>query len=195
MADALDRFNIMQNRIALLCRAVAVGINRLMLRTGRHPKAAILFISGVNRHPGADQGIGLRGDIIRVLVESLPALARLLEKEHCLQSQDVGSDQGFQHIDDARMQQKTLGEFAHAMRHVDAVVEVAAFGLGGILRWRGQARYGAAPRHHIIGEFRPFARFFRRDQAANHQIAITAERPVFFHPYSIGLVRARRRFC
>ena len=128
-------------------------------------------------------------------MKSLPALPRLLEEEHRLQRQYVGSDQGLQHIDDARMQQEALGNFAAAMGHVDAVVEAAAFSLGRVIRWRWQAGHGAPPRHHIISEIGPFPRFFRRDQAADDQITIAAESSVFFHPHFVGLVYSCGRLC
>ena len=44
VADALDRFDIAQDGIALLGHAIAIGVDRLMLGARRHPKATVLFI-------------------------------------------------------------------------------------------------------------------------------------------------------
>ena len=85
-------------------------------------------------------------------MKALPGLAWLLEKEHGLQRQHIGTDQRFQHIDNARMQHESLGDFGGAVRHVDALVKDAALRFAEVCRRHGDAWQAGAPGHQVFGE-------------------------------------------
>ena len=128
-------------------------------------------------------------------MEALAGLPGLLEEEHCLQGEDIGADQRLEHIDDSRMQHETLSQFQHAMRHVDALIVSAAFGVAQV-RWRRwYAWHGCSARHHVVGELRQFGHFVRRDQAFNVQEAIAAEGAIVLHPHRILIMRTRGSLC
>ena len=189
VAGRLDRVDIAKDGIALPRRAVAIGVDRLMLRAGRHPQAAVVFVGGVYRQPGAYERIRLGRDVVGVLVEALARLPRLLEEEHGLQRQDIGADQGFQHIDDARMQQETLSQLAGAVRHVNALVVKAALGFAYIRRRGGNAGDGRPAGHHAVGERRQISHFVRRDQALD-AVTLASESHVVRYTHSIRLMRS-----
>lgn len=102
-----------------------------MNRQGK-PQTAIVFRRRVKRQPRAAQGIRLCWDVVGVLMIALPGLPRLLKEQHGLQCQHIRANQRLQHINDARVKQKTFMDFERAMSHVQTFPDFTAFFNGAI---------------------------------------------------------------
>ena len=83
-------------------------------------------------------------------METLSRLPGLLEEEHGLQAQNVGSDERFQRIDHAWMQHKTLGDFLGAVGHVNTLVMMAPLLFGRAFSGRRYTGQGFTACHQCL---------------------------------------------
>jgi len=86
---------------------------------GGDPEAAVPGVGAIERDPGADQRVGLRDDVERILVVALAGAAGALDEQHRLQRQDVRADQPGDDVEHARMQQAALVDLQPPVQHVD----------------------------------------------------------------------------
>src|SRR6185503_12939655 len=121
MAHVVDFLKIIERACGVDVRRSPMGrIDRLLSRPWSHPKTAVFFVRGLERKPGSDERVRISRDVVSVLMPPLPAFARRVEEEHGLERKHIRSDQRFEHIEHARMEQTPFADRIHSVKLMDA---------------------------------------------------------------------------
>ena len=169
------------------------GINRFVLAAFGEIHAAVFFIHVINGDPGAAEGVGVGGNVVGVLMPALAGLAGGFGEEHGLEGEDVGADEDFEDVDDARVEEEAFVDGEVAVEHVDAEPEFGFF-LGGEIFGRalefldvgagvrvddvgchGFALFGEAALHEVVGVLAEFVDVGGDDEAGDDEEAVAAE--------------------
>ncbi len=197
MADAADVLDVAEAAVAV---AIALGgrVDRLDLAAGGEPHGAVQLVAVVDADPGAAEGVGVRGDVVTVLVPALARLARRLEEEHRLHRQHVRAHEHLQHVQHARVQHVPLVQRQLAVEHVDAQEVLRLLHGRKMLGRRLQPLAGDAgvpcevavrhlllllgepALHQVLGVLPQLLDLLWRDQIPHHEKPLAAEGDVLF---------------
>ncbi|MCG3150262.1 MAG: hypothetical protein PCFJNLEI_03743 [Verrucomicrobiae bacterium] len=200
MGDALDVGDVADEFITETVADFWAGrIDGFDLAVFGKPHRAVEFVAVINCDPCAAECVGVRGDVIGVLVPTLAGFTGRLEEQHRLQRENVGADQDFEHVEHARVQHVALVELEFAVKHMEAEKILCFFDWGEVRRWGFESLGGHAvvlieiafghlcpllrqtALHQVFGVLPEFGDFGGGNQAGDDKKTITTKTSVLFN--------------
>ena len=200
VTDVLDDVEVVESFLGVHgVQSVGRGIDRFGMRSGDHPQAAVFLVGAVERHPYADHDVWEGGDVVRVLVPALAALAGRVQEQHGLQRQNVWPDQRLQHVKRARVQQIFLGGGVGAVQHVDAREAPIQLVERGVRRRRLQPGQQDPPVQQVHRERLQRLHVLGREQVPHDQVTVAVIVAVLAHfdlvPHRASELTIRHSVC